>query len=74
MWHAKAVSPEIGAGDVLFPLLASQLEGATGKYFVEKHEAESSPESYNVEDARHLWQLSEELVGQSFEFVNHPSN
>jgi NAD(P)-dependent dehydrogenase (short-subunit alcohol dehydrogenase family) len=74
MWRAKAVSPEVGAGDVLFPLLAPALEGSTGKYFVQGHEAESSPESYNVEDARRLWQISEGLVGQLFEFANHPSN
>jgi NAD(P)-dependent dehydrogenase (short-subunit alcohol dehydrogenase family) len=68
MWRAKAVSPEVGAGDVLFPLLAPELEGSTGKYFVEGHEAESSPESYNGEDACRLWQVSERLVGQTFEY------
>ena len=74
MWRAKAIAPEIGADDVLYPLLDSALDGRTGKYFVEGREAQSSPETYNVEDARRLWQISEELVGQSFEFANHPSN
>jgi NAD(P)-dependent dehydrogenase (short-subunit alcohol dehydrogenase family) len=68
MWQAKAVPPEAGAPDVLFPLLAPQLDGETGKYFVEGREARSSPESYNREDARRLWQISEELVGQTFEY------
>lgn len=68
MWQAKAVSPEMGALDVLFPLIAPELNGQTGKYYVEGHEAESSPESYSIEDARRLWQISEELVSQSFEY------
>ena len=33
----------------------------------EGHEGKSSPESCNIEDARRLWQISEQLVGQSFE-------
>jgi NAD(P)-dependent dehydrogenase (short-subunit alcohol dehydrogenase family) len=40
----------------------------TGKYFVQGHEAQSSPESYNVRDARRLWRIREELVGQTFEY------
>jgi hypothetical protein len=68
MWQAKAVPPEMGAKDVLFPLIATELENQTGMYFVEGHEAQSSPESYSLEDARHLWEISEQLVGQSFEF------
>jgi NAD(P)-dependent dehydrogenase (short-subunit alcohol dehydrogenase family) len=66
MWQAKAVSPEVGAPDVLYPLIAPELTGQTGKYFVEGREAQSSPESYNQEDARRLWEISEELVGQTF--------
>jgi hypothetical protein len=73
MWQAKAVSPEIGAQDVLFPLIAPELEDRTGMYFVEGHEAQSSTESYNIVDARRLWEMSEQLVGQSFEFAKHLS-
>jgi NAD(P)-dependent dehydrogenase (short-subunit alcohol dehydrogenase family) len=69
MWQAKAVPPEVGAKDVLVPLINPALIGQTGKYFVEGREAQSSAESYNVEDARRLWKISEELVGQSFEFA-----
>jgi NAD(P)-dependent dehydrogenase (short-subunit alcohol dehydrogenase family) len=65
-WRAKAVAPEVGAQDVLYPLLAPELEGQTGQYFVEGRAAQSSPESYNLEDARRLWAISEELVGQKF--------
>jgi NAD(P)-dependent dehydrogenase (short-subunit alcohol dehydrogenase family) len=73
MWQAKAVPPEVGARDVVFPLIVPELEGQTGKYFVEGREAQSSPESYDTEDARRLWEISEHLVGQSFEFARNLS-
>jgi NAD(P)-dependent dehydrogenase (short-subunit alcohol dehydrogenase family) len=66
MARAKAVPPEIGAKDVVFALKAPELEGMTGKYFVEGREAQSSPESYDLDSARRLWEISEELVGQKF--------
>jgi NAD(P)-dependent dehydrogenase (short-subunit alcohol dehydrogenase family) len=66
MWQTKAAAPEAGARDVLFPLIAPELEGQTGKYFVEGHEAQSSPESYDQETARRLWRVSQSLVGQQF--------
>jgi len=66
MWQAKAVSPEVGARDILFPLLAPELEGQTGKYYVEGQEAQSSPESYDRTGAERLWQISETLVKQTF--------
>jgi hypothetical protein len=66
MWRARAALPEVGARDVLLPLLAPELEGQTGKYFVEGNEAQSSPESYDQETAGRLWRVSESLVGQLF--------
>jgi hypothetical protein len=60
------VPPEIGARDVVFAVIAPELEGQTGKYFVEGREAQSSPESYDLDAARRLWEISEELVGQKF--------
>lgn len=35
MRRAKAVRPEVGSTDVLFPLLSSELDGQTGKVFVQ---------------------------------------
>jgi NAD(P)-dependent dehydrogenase (short-subunit alcohol dehydrogenase family) len=72
MWQAKAVPPEVGAKDVLFPLLDSSCEGQTGKYYVNSEEAKSSPESYSAEDAHRLWTISEQLIGQSFEIAGWP--
>jgi hypothetical protein len=66
MWQAKAVTPEIGAEDVIYPLFAPEAQGQTAKYFVESREGQSSPESYDPESARRLWEISENLVNQKF--------
>lgn len=66
MARAKAVPPEIRAQDVTIALSTPELEGLTGRYFVEGREAQSSPESYDLEAARRFWEISEELVGQKF--------
>lgn len=39
------------------------LEGVSGKYFTPNGEAPSSKQSYDVEAARRLWQISEQMVG-----------
>lgn len=59
-------TPEQGARHVVYPLTAPELEGVTGKYFVQSVETESSPESYDEHAARRLWEISEGLVGQVF--------
>ncbi|MCE1252207.1 MAG: SDR family NAD(P)-dependent oxidoreductase [Anaerolineae bacterium] len=66
MWQARAVSPELGADDVLYPALAPQAQYQTGKYYVEGQEGKSSPESYDPEIAKRLWEISETFAGEKF--------
>jgi NAD(P)-dependent dehydrogenase (short-subunit alcohol dehydrogenase family) len=63
---ARAQTPEEGASHIVYLATAPELEGVTGKYFVQKEEARSSPESYNRAIAERLWEVSEQLVGQRF--------
>jgi NAD(P)-dependent dehydrogenase (short-subunit alcohol dehydrogenase family) len=58
-------SPEEGAETVLYLASSPEVDGVSGKYFVNRKEAESSSVSYNAEAATRLWQLSEELTGLS---------
>lgn len=51
-----------GAETVIYLASAEEVEGVSGKYFIEKNIAESSPESYDVSLAKKLWHISEELV------------
>jgi NAD(P)-dependent dehydrogenase (short-subunit alcohol dehydrogenase family) len=63
---AHPQTPEQGARHIVYPLTAPELEDVTGKYFVQSVETESSPESYDLDVARRLWEVSEALVGQKF--------
>jgi hypothetical protein len=50
-------------------LIDPELAGTTGKYFQERQELHSSPESYNEDRAAELWQTSETLTGQHLSAV-----
>lgn len=59
------MSAEKAARAAVYLASSSEVEGVTGKYFRKKREARSSAESYDVEAAQRLWQVSEELTGLS---------
>jgi NAD(P)-dependent dehydrogenase (short-subunit alcohol dehydrogenase family) len=61
--HIAAIRPAEGAETIIYLASSPEVEGVTGKYFVQKKEARSSDVSYDVEDARRLWQVSLELTG-----------
>ena len=57
------LNPEKGAETSIFLASSPDVEGVTGKYFIKKLEVASSPESYNQEIARRLWEASVKLTG-----------
>ncbi|MFQ5846092.1 MAG: SDR family oxidoreductase [Candidatus Methylomirabilales bacterium] len=57
------VSPEKGARTSLYLATSAEVEGVTGKYFVNQQEAQSSNLSYDKSLASRLWQVSAELTG-----------
>jgi NAD(P)-dependent dehydrogenase (short-subunit alcohol dehydrogenase family) len=57
------MSAEKAARGAIRLATSPELEGVTGKYFSKMKEAKSSRESYDVEAAQRLWQVSEELTG-----------
>jgi NAD(P)-dependent dehydrogenase (short-subunit alcohol dehydrogenase family) len=57
-----ALSPAQGAETVIYLATAPEVEGMTGRYFVERRAMRSSPASYDVPAAHCLWQLSGELA------------
>lgn len=59
-WFGRSV--EEGAATSVYLASSSNVEGVSGKYFTDCKAVESSPESYNQETARRLWQISEELT------------
>ncbi len=55
-------TPEQGAATCVYLASSPEVEGLTGKYFVNKKEVSSSKESYNEAVARRLWEVSEQLT------------
>ena len=58
-----AITPEQGAQTLIYLASSPEVEGVSGKYFTRQKPVKSSAVSYNVEDARRLWEISAELVG-----------
>ena len=60
-----SLSPEEGADNSIYLASSPEVDGVTGKYFVKREAVPSSPLSYNEDVARQLWEVSENLTGQS---------
>ncbi len=57
-----ALSPEEGADNTIYLASSPEVTGVTGKYFVKREPAQSSPISYDEEIAKKLWEVSEDLT------------
>jgi NAD(P)-dependent dehydrogenase (short-subunit alcohol dehydrogenase family) len=63
LFRLAFISPEQGAQTSIYLATSPEIEGVTGKYFVEKKAVPSSPASYDTATASRLWQVSAELTG-----------
>jgi NAD(P)-dependent dehydrogenase (short-subunit alcohol dehydrogenase family) len=63
-WFGKLIfkSPEKGAETSIYLASSPEVEGITGKYYIKKQQQQSSEESYNLEDAKKLWEISAKLT------------
>ncbi|MGA2504705.1 MAG: SDR family oxidoreductase [Anaerolineales bacterium] len=57
-----AQKPEVGAQTSIYLAASSEVEGVTGKYFIDCKQVDSSPESYNNSIAEKLWKVSLNLT------------
>jgi hypothetical protein len=57
--------PEQGAQTALYLATSPEVEGVSGKYFVNQKAVRSSKASYDQSTAERLWQVSEEMCGLS---------
>lgn len=57
--------PEKGAVTTLYLAISPEVQGVSGKYFVDCREKQSSRESYNEGAADRLWSISAELTAAS---------
>jgi len=58
-----AISVEKGAATMIYLATSPEVEGVSGKYFINKRQGRSSPRSYDVDIAKALWQVSASMVG-----------
>jgi len=58
-----ALSPERGAESSVYLASSSDVAGASGKYFVRKKPASSSPQSHDRANATRLWEVSRQMTG-----------
>jgi NAD(P)-dependent dehydrogenase (short-subunit alcohol dehydrogenase family) len=63
LFNLMAISAEQGARTSVHLASSPQVQDVTGKYFGNCKEWKSSPESYDEQSQKRLWQLSEEMVG-----------
>lgn len=54
-------TPEKGADTIIWLASSPEVEGVTGKYFVDRKERASNPQSYDRELAARLWEISERM-------------
>ncbi len=63
VYRFKYISAAEGARTVLYLACSPDVEGVTGKYFVNERPVASSAASYDSAAARRLWRMCEELTG-----------
>jgi NAD(P)-dependent dehydrogenase (short-subunit alcohol dehydrogenase family) len=56
-------SPDVGARTQVYLASSPELEGVTGRYFIDSKEARSSAESHDTAVARRLWDISAQMTG-----------
>ena len=61
--NLSAIDVEQGAQTIIYLASSPEVEGVTGKYFVDCKAVEPSEVSYDEEAARRLWQISAQMVG-----------
>jgi NAD(P)-dependent dehydrogenase (short-subunit alcohol dehydrogenase family) len=64
-WFARKFfkSPEAGAETSIYLATSPEIEGITGKYFINKEQRKSSEESYNKDYSKQLWEICVEITG-----------
>ena len=63
LFHLFTINPEQGAQTSIYLAASPEVDGITGKYFVDSQAVPSSPISYDTAVAGRLWQVSAEMTG-----------
>ncbi|MEJ2251871.1 MAG: SDR family oxidoreductase [Candidatus Lokiarchaeota archaeon] len=66
-----AISAKKGAKTSIYLASSPEVEGITGKYFAKSKPVKSSKASYNPENQKQLWKLSEQAFHEEFLTLTH---
>jgi NAD(P)-dependent dehydrogenase (short-subunit alcohol dehydrogenase family) len=58
-----SLTPEAGAQTLIYLAASPEVEGVSGRYFVNQRAAQAAPAAHNIALAQRLWQVSAELTG-----------
>ncbi len=62
VWQISAISTEEGARTSIFLASSPEVEGMTGKFFVQEKVVRSDPATYDETSAKRLWEISAEII------------
>jgi len=63
VFHRFALTPEQGADTIIYLASSPDVEGISGKYWVNRKQEASSPASYDEEAQKRLWSISAQFTG-----------
>jgi NAD(P)-dependent dehydrogenase (short-subunit alcohol dehydrogenase family) len=61
--RSRPPTPELASRTSVYLASSTEIDGITGKYFVDSRQAPSSPATHDEELAARLWEVSERLTG-----------
>ena len=62
-FHLFSLTPQQGADTIIYLASSPEVEGVTGKYWVERKQVQSSPASYDEAAQKRLWEVSAQMTG-----------
>ncbi len=74
LYRPFMISPKKGAETLVYLATADDVKGISGKYFIKNKESKSSPHSYNKEQIKALWEMSNKAVGLQKETIKKRQN
>ncbi len=63
VFHQFSLTPEQGADTIIYLASSPDVEAITGKYWTNRRQVPSSPQSYDETAQKRLWSLSAQLTG-----------
>jgi NAD(P)-dependent dehydrogenase (short-subunit alcohol dehydrogenase family) len=63
IFHRFALTPQQGADTIIYLASSPEVEGVTGKYWVNRKPVPSSSNSYDETAQKHLWAISTQMTG-----------